>query len=186
MLVRPDVARQFVWERRGIKRLLLPLDGAPDTSDALQPSAMLAGLHEATLDVVHVATPHDAKLQKLGALPMLRYQDQPHHSLELWSREFLRRFCSCFPNRPGKVRVETGDPGEAILRVARELQSDLILISWKGSLAGERANTVKAVLADAPCPVMFLRSDRDGENSKYGRRTVERMNNEPGDELEGC
>jgi nucleotide-binding universal stress UspA family protein len=159
ILVRPDVAKEFAAQGRGIKRLLLPLDGSPETSDALAPAANLAGLCQASLDVVHVAVQRDPTAQQIGALPIPRYQDQPHHALDLWTREFLRRFCSGFPTQPGHIRVETGDPGQAIVRTARELQSDLILMSWKGVLAENRAATVKTVLAEAPCPVLFLRPD---------------------------
>jgi nucleotide-binding universal stress UspA family protein len=158
VLVRPDVARRFISERRGIKKLLLPLDGAPDTSTVLKPAAELAALCEATLDVVHVAVPQGPPTPQIGALPVFRYQDQPHHSAELWTREFLRRFCSDFSNQASHVIVETGDPGEAILRAAGELQSDLIVMSWKGNLDETRAATVKLVIAGAPCPVLFLRS----------------------------
>jgi nucleotide-binding universal stress UspA family protein len=56
------------------------------------------------------------------------------------------------------VLVEVGDPAEAIVRVARELRSDVIVMAWSGSIDPDRARTAKAVLRSAPCPVMFLRT----------------------------
>jgi nucleotide-binding universal stress UspA family protein len=50
-----------------------------------------------------------------------------------------------------------GAPGEEILRVAREAQADLIVLTWKGRWAPEHAATFKAVVRDASCPTMVIR-----------------------------
>ena len=107
-------------------------------------------------------------IPNIRTLSVPRYQDQPHLIVEQWTREFLRRFCGGFPNQPERMLVEVGDPGEAIVRVARELRSDLILIAWSGSLDQNRARTANAVLGNAPCPVMFLRTRPERPARKRG------------------
>jgi hypothetical protein len=88
-----------------------------------------------------------------------QYTDQPHYAWAAWQREFIHRFCDCFAGSPEGFLVAVGDPGEEVLRVARERQSDLVVLAWKGELDGERARTVRSVLSGAPCPVLCLRTE---------------------------
>lgn len=158
ILVTPEVEKSFDDVTRRLGRLLLPLDGTPRTLTALGPAAEIACMCNADLDVLHVVGP-DLRANDLpGTLSIPRYQDQPHLIAQQWTREFLRRFCSGFPKQPRHVLVEVGDPGEAIVRIARELRSDLIVIGWSGKLDHDRARTAMAVLREAPCPVLFLRT----------------------------
>ncbi|HEX3246560.1 MAG TPA: universal stress protein [Chloroflexota bacterium] len=161
ILVRPEVGKRFEAEHRRLKRLLLPLDGAPITAAALGPAVEIACMCEAELDVLHVVGPGIRANGHPGTLSVPRYQDQPHLSAQRWTREFLRRFCNDFPKQPEHVLVRVGDPGKSIVGVARELHSDLIVIAWKAEFDGNRARTARAVLRNAPCPVLFLRVQSD-------------------------
>jgi nucleotide-binding universal stress UspA family protein len=49
-----------------------------------------------------------------------------------------------------------GEPAAEILRVAREQSADLIVLAWKGNWAPEHAATLKAVVREAPCPLVVV------------------------------
>jgi nucleotide-binding universal stress UspA family protein len=151
-----------------LRRLLLPHDGSPLTATAFGPALRLAGLASATLFVLHVATL--TGVQAPGAMPVPCYVDQPQHEWPEWSREFLERI-EAFWELPADLRprlfVSRGEPGEEILRFAAGRQIDLIGLAWHGSLARERAATLKEVILAAPCPVLFQRVDEAGFWSRY-------------------
>ena len=50
-----------------------------------------------------------------------------------------------------------GEPAEETIRVANEESVDLIVLAWKGRWEAPHASTVKAVLRDAPCPILVTR-----------------------------
>ncbi len=52
-----------------------------------------------------------------------------------------------------RVRVDTGELGETLCRVAREEQADLIVLGRRRSA---RARRLRRVIEDAPCPVLVV------------------------------
>ncbi|MBS1153077.1 MAG: universal stress protein [Myxococcaceae bacterium] len=157
VLVRPT--RGVVqWQLRNV---LLPHDGTPSTSWAIHEVAGLASRAGATLTVLHVAEPGKAPPAEPGSLPAPRYVDQQQHEWPAWANEFLGRLGSVFPIPPEKLRlfVARGEPGPEIVRRAAASNCDLIVLAWRGTLAPARAAVIKAVLREAPCPVMLLRTE---------------------------
>ena len=154
----PRSAARRAADPRPLSRILVPLDATPATAAALTPVSELIELSDAKLVLLHVVTAHDRDLTQAGSLPVPRYLDAPQHSWDAWTREFLHRFCGCLERPPEAFFVTVGDPGKEIVRAAREQLPDLIVLVWKGDLGSERAKTVRTVLHDAPCPILFLRS----------------------------
>ena len=154
----PRSAARRAADPRALARILVPLDGTPATAAALAPVSELVEHSGARLVLVHVVTAHDRDLTQVGSLPVPRYIDAPQHSWQAWAREFLHRFSGLLDRPPESFVVTVGDPGTEIVRVAREQRADLLVLVWKGDLGSERAKTVQAVLRDAPCPILFLRS----------------------------
>ncbi|HEX6939921.1 MAG TPA: universal stress protein [Longimicrobiales bacterium] len=156
VLVQPDRGHR-PWT---IDRILLPHDGAPTTAAAFGPAARLALRAHAELVVLYVAEPGGGQPREPGTFTMPRYVDQPQHEWPSWAAEFLER-----AGRIGEIpeqlalrlQVATGEPGAAIVRYAAEHGVDLIYIVWHGHPAPERARTMKAVVHDAPCPVLVCR-----------------------------
>jgi nucleotide-binding universal stress UspA family protein len=87
-----------------------------------------------------------------------QYQDNPYHEWNAWRKEFATRFLGQFRGQQPELEVAAGEPAEQILKSANEKNCDLIVVAWKGQLAADRAQTVKALLVEAPCPVLFLRT----------------------------
>jgi nucleotide-binding universal stress UspA family protein len=157
LLVRAEIARQYSEERRALARILIPLDGTPTTAAALAPAAEIASRSGAVLDILHVATAGQ-KVTEEGTMFVPQYEDNPYHEWKAWRDEFSTRFLGAFVGQKANLVVASGDPSLEILRVAREHQCDVIVVVWKGQLAVDRAQTVKAMLRDAPCPVLFLKT----------------------------
>ena len=140
-----------------LRRVLVPHEGSPSVSDALKPAAELVRKAGAELIVLQVA--NSMVGQESGSISPPAYLDQPQHEWPAWTAEFLQRLCSICPVEDLHVRllVRAGDPAKETLQVAGELSADLIFLAWKGHWAPARAKTFKAVVRDAPCPLMVTR-----------------------------
>jgi len=159
VLVRPERGTP-PWD---LKAALVAHDGTPSTSACIGPAAGLARDAGARLTVLHVAAQATepmpaASAVEPGTISTPRYVDQRQHEWPAWASEFSDRLASSCPIDPSTLRLAlaVGDPGEAVVRYAREHEIDLIVLAWHGSLKGERARVLKAALLAAPCPVMVL------------------------------
>ncbi len=146
-----------------LRRVLLPHDGSPLTSTALRLPLRLARIAEAAVFVLHVADLFGPRGP--GALPIPTYVDQPQHEWDQWAREFLGRievFWDIAASSHPQLLLTRGEPGEEVVRFAVRRQIDLIGLGFRGNAEGERAATLRQVLAWAPCPVLIQRVDEAG------------------------
>ncbi len=136
-----------------LRRMLALHDGSPAVSHALKPATELAREAGAELIVLQVAC--DERALEAGSIAPPVYVDQVQHSWPGWSKEFLHRLTSICPLTDVGVRVLLGhgEPAAETVRVAGEESADLIALAW----SGDDASTLKALLRDAPCPVMVTR-----------------------------
>lgn len=164
ILVRPSRGRA-PWR---VRHVLLPHDGTPRTTEAMGRAADLAGRSIARLSVMHVAATHPGPAREPGAFQAPQYVDQRQHEWPAWASEFVERVTSASPLNPSQLRLVlgAGDPAREVLRYARENEVDLIVVAWAGTLDGEHAAVVRAVLLEAPCPVMVLKTDRHREHQE--------------------
>ncbi|WP_312217920.1 universal stress protein [Brevundimonas sp.] len=142
-----------------LRKVLLPHEGTSAASDAVKPGVELARRADADLLVLLVAAPGPASPQARGSLTSPFYLDQPQHEWPAWAGEFMERLACICPLSDLRVRLllARGSPASEILRVAREESVDLIILTWKGIWAPERAETLKAVVREAACPAMVVR-----------------------------
>lgn len=148
-----------------LRKVLLPHEGTPANSEAVRPGAELARRAGAELIVLLVAAPGAAAPQERGALTPPAYLDQPQHEWPAWAGEFMERLACVCPLADLRVRLllGRGKPAAEILRVTRESAADLILLAWKGLWEPHRAETLKQVLREAPCPVMVTALPTGGQ-----------------------
>ncbi|MGH9764955.1 MAG: universal stress protein, partial [Blastocatellia bacterium] len=101
IVLKPEVGRAAddtsdaihdVPQENSIRRILVPLDSSPAAAEAIRPALELAAIENAQIDILHIAGYGSAAELQMGALPLGRYVDQPHHELITWSSEFLNRF----------------------------------------------------------------------------------------------
>ena len=157
--------------------ILVPLDGTPEAGRAVSDAAQLAEKAGSRLLMLHVVS-GSPLADRRHAAPV--YSDQYHHELEAWQDEFARAGFARSA-RPAGVPVEvalrTGDPHVAIADFARKEDCDLIVAAWGGRLSPGRAAVVRALLAAAPCPLLFLRA---ATNASTHRRSE--IDGDAGDE----
>jgi nucleotide-binding universal stress UspA family protein len=153
-------AESQIHRLRHVRRILVPLDGSDEAAQAVADGVALATAANARLVLLYVLCDQPSAAR---APVISRYSDQLHHEMEAWRDEFMRsgfareRGAAAFP---AEVALRCGDPGEEIVRYAGEEDCDVIITAWGGSLSAGRAQVVRRLLAEAPCPVLFLRADQ--------------------------
>jgi hypothetical protein len=127
---------------RRIRRLLVPLEGNEDSSEPVRQA--LESLIATSVDVaaLHVFT-------KDAVPPML---DRPQRDLQLWSDDFLVRFCPT----ASTLELRTGSIGRGVEDVCDALAPDMIVLSWAQDNTPGHAAVIRDVLARATIPVMIL------------------------------
>jgi nucleotide-binding universal stress UspA family protein len=142
-----------------LHHVLVPHDGTPTTSAALQPAAELAERGHAELLVAHV-TGISAAPAEPGSLTTPRYVDQPQHEWPAWSTEFLNRLaCICaLEHLHVRMFLAHGDTAAEILRLSERQSTDLIVLAWRGIWEAPHAAALKDILREAHCPIMVVRA----------------------------
>jgi nucleotide-binding universal stress UspA family protein len=160
LLVRPGAVRE-PQAPCSLRRILLPMDGAPSSAAIIGPALDLARHCEAEVYFLYVATLAGQSAEP-GTLTVPRYLDQPQHEWPNWTNEFLGRFGTALGGSPSptpaRLFLRRGEPSAEILRFAGERECDLIVLGWRGHSDPARARVVRTVLREAGCPVLLLRS----------------------------
>jgi nucleotide-binding universal stress UspA family protein len=128
-----------------IDRILVPLEGTSESSQALDQTIRLAHRHELEVLVLHVYSP--------ATVPA--FADHAPHANLAWEREFLSRYISTPHDRITLVR-RLGVPADDVVVVARETGPDLIVLAWSQDLAPGHARVVSETLARSDIPVLLL------------------------------
>jgi nucleotide-binding universal stress UspA family protein len=138
----------------GIKRVLVPLEGSPSSSEAMRQAEESFCAKGREIIALHVVT-SDVPLEP-GSLPAPRMMDQEHYEWMSWREEFTMRFSLCPRGGRHRTIVRVGDPGEVIQQEALELGADLIVAAWNRSLAEGHCERVRALLESTPCPLLLV------------------------------
>ncbi len=138
-----------------IRRVLLPLEGTPDSSRPVVDELVPLLPPTVRLQVLHVFTP--------ATLP--RMLDRPVRDLEMLGRAFTARHCP----PAHEVELHHGSVAARVVEIASTGGVDLVALSWSQVSSGERARVVRSVLASSPVPVVLLpvaRAGAGGERPK--------------------
>ena len=95
--------------------------------------------------MLHVHTP--------DAVPA--FQDQPHHAIPAWEREFASRFVS-IPDARVEIIERVGSAADRVAAVARDTGADLITLGWSQDLSPGHAEVVRDTLAHSDVPVLLI------------------------------
>jgi nucleotide-binding universal stress UspA family protein len=139
-------------------KILCPTDFSDFSRAAVEMATALARESEAELILLHAAD-----------VPMAIGNDrdpaiEEHEALQLLERR-LEQFPIPEPRPRVRRLVVEGDPGAAIIDVARDERADLIVISTHGRSGWTRllmGSTAEYVVRNAECPVLSLRSSDAG------------------------
>lgn len=140
VLVSPEVR---AGADRGVRRVLVPLDGTAATADAVRAAVRRLAAAGADVLVLHV----------FDAVTTPRLLDRPEHDLPLLRHEFLTRYF----DEPG-VRLEwgTGTPAERVVLATTDAAVDLVVLAWSRRLAEGSAAVVREALSRSRVPVMLV------------------------------
>jgi nucleotide-binding universal stress UspA family protein len=139
-------------------RLVVPLDGSIRTTVALKPTMRLAQRLGAKLDLLYVVPDKPSRNERQAlALPM--YVDQSYYEWPSWRESAIEQYryrTQCAPSIDIGITLCVGDPAEQILRFAREAKEDAIVLVRSSHLEYGHAPVLRAVLQEAPCPVIVV------------------------------
>jgi nucleotide-binding universal stress UspA family protein len=155
VVVVPESTRPFTPESDGeFHRIVCGIDFSPASLRALRYAAALSRLDRGQLIVSHVVSGRD---QPSSTHMPDRDPQDPNERLEFWRRRLHTAAGSDIPpDVTVEERVQVGDPAGEILRLAREQQSDLIVI---GGHRGHPPGCVMSdVVAGASRPVLVVRA----------------------------
>ncbi len=153
------------------KRILVPVDFSANAREALSEAIDISIVQQAHLDLVHVFDPPDfpalygaGALRLFGKIPDL--QEAARSSLDTWAEEVKHTYSDIEPHfREGHAATE-------IIAAARELESDLIVLSTHGLTGLKHAlmgSVAEQVVRAAPCAVLVVRaSDRAADAAGEG------------------
>ena len=144
------------------KRIVVGTDGSETAGEAVRQATELAKISEARLDIVSAYEP----------IPRQRLQEEQREApgdvqYELGPREDVNMTLDAASRqaKQGEVDVNShareGDPADAILDVAEEVQADLIVVGNKGMTGARRfllGSVPNKVSHHAPCSVIIVRT----------------------------
>lgn len=150
-----DEQRAFPLSRNKVRHILVPTDFSAAARRALRYAGPMAKRFGASMVLLHIVPPFTYQAD-YGYGPVLR--SVPNTEKILLATRHLRAIArpkgkSCC--QPECV-VRSGNAAEEIVRAARDLKTDLIVMG-EGSMGGQGKTIAEKTLHDAPCPVLIVR-----------------------------
>lgn len=157
-----------------IDKILVALDFSPASMEALQYAISLARQFPATIHLAHVYPPDEAaSIPGAAHLLLKSAQAIKHLNEELTGihREHVEPFC------PENCHIRSGRPYQEILKLAREISADLIVIATRGHTGLKHlllGSTAERVVRSALCPVLVARrkNQKKGDSEEFALRTI--------------
>jgi nucleotide-binding universal stress UspA family protein len=143
------------------RKILVPLDGSDLAERALEPASALAKLVNGELLLMGVAVPEIivAEYGSVNVYHLSQALDRSHHELLGYLQSVQQSIADS--RCTVRVAVKDGDPASAIVDIAVEESTDLIVMSTHGRSGFTRwmmGSVTTKVLHKAPCPVLAVRS----------------------------
>jgi nucleotide-binding universal stress UspA family protein len=144
-------------------RIVVGTDGSDTASEAVRQAVELAKLSDSRLDIVSAFTPvpqHRIRAEAREAPGDVQYEIGPREDVNL-----ILDAASGEAKRSGVKEVQThareGDPADAIIDVAEEVDADLVVVGNKGMTGTRRfllGSVPNNVSHHAPCSVIIIRT----------------------------
>ncbi len=160
LLVRPEATTTPMHHTAGVRRLLLPLGGAPATMAALHPVGELATRLGASVDLLYIVSGGQDRPAGIGGIAAPRYVDQPQHEWPHWANEVIERVHIADTEWPAtvplRVFVSRGEIGAEISRFAATHEHDAIVMIRRDRADLVQTPLLHAVLDTMSCPVLLV------------------------------
>ena len=153
-----------------IETILVPLDFSPASLEALDYAVWLAKQFRAAIHLAHVY-PSDEASSIPGAAHFLL---QSAEAIERLNKELTGIHQKHVPTfRPENCHIRGGRPYEVIVRLAREIDADLIVLATRGYSGLKHlllGSTAERVVRTASCPVLVMRKRK--QKSKAATKSL--------------
>lgn len=139
-----------------MRTIVYATDFSENAEPAFDLACALAGEGKGKVIVLHVERPPLASLGGTAGVPPIAPEYDRRSS---W--EQLQRFRSPRPEIHLEHRLEFGEPGAVIPRIAREMEADLIVVGTHGRTGLRRflmGSVAERVVRKASCPVLTVRT----------------------------
>jgi nucleotide-binding universal stress UspA family protein len=140
-----------------IEKILVPVDFSPASVEALDYAVWLAKQFHAAIHLVHVYRSDEASSVP-GAGHLLFESAEAIERLNEELTGVHRKHVPTF--RPDSCLIRRGRPYEEIVRLAREIDADLIVLATRGHSGLKHlllGSTAERVVRNASCPVLIAR-----------------------------
>lgn len=160
LLIKPSACMNITNGKWIPYKALIPLNGAPESGQALTPAMEILAKTNAQINLLHIYCEKQEPIKEKGGLTAPYYVDYPQHEWPSWSKEFLKRFTPIMKNHnhiKTSLCIAKGDPGDEIAAFAEKNNNDFIAMAWHGTMSEFRAITLKKILSKSCCPIMLIR-----------------------------
>lgn len=144
---------------RPLWRSIVPLTGQSGGDAALEFAVRLAGPLQMQVVAVHVADPNAESGSGLEGAA--HYADAAHHEYPHQLKEFVQRAlpqCSTAERAALTDLVLTrGDIIAELLRLVRERDADLLIVTWQGRLARKGSRLLERLSEALRCPLVIVK-----------------------------
>ncbi len=144
------------------RSIVVGTDGSETAGKAVEAAVELAGLTGAKLELVSAYEPVPSQRLRAEARQVpadLQWMVNPREDVDATLAEAAERVAAA--GVESRTYAREGDPADAILDVAEELGSDLIVLGNKGMTGAKRfllGSVPNKVSHHAPCSVMIIRT----------------------------
>jgi len=144
-----------------VTRLLVPVDFSDCSLEAMEYAVQAAKVFGAAVAILHVIEP-----ASYGLDFTLSHKGDVQRTTEAVDRR-LGEFTALLKGQglSGQHQVRSGAPGDAIVDAARAVEADLIVMGTHGRRGFSHlvsGSVAEAVLRQAPCPVLTVKSPKFG------------------------
>jgi nucleotide-binding universal stress UspA family protein len=145
-----------------VKKILAPTDFSENSRWGVHYALVVAGELDAVVTICHVVTGNDIagfRRRRTEATPVASHSGDFMKAYEMRLRSFVEQNFSEITSVKVSQNVEFGTPEEAIIKTARTLAVDLIIMATRGMRGLSRivlGSVTEAVIRNAPCPVVAI------------------------------
>jgi len=145
-------------------RVLVPVDFTPESLSALRYAGILAGRFGSRIHLLHVLRVAETHPWAVGDGAIILMKSDEESARE--AKKQLSRLATeeLSAELPVRLLVRRGQPAAEILRAAKALRADLVILAAHPcSVLGRLllGSTVSRVERQAPCPLLILRNHDD-------------------------
>ena len=161
ILIRPEIEVIFENEHWKPRKVLIPLNGTPGASQALEPVIKILAEIQSEIDLLHISIYKcgQALPNEPGSYPVPYYMDSPQYEWPNWANEFIKRFYPILNHHNIKLHLHNakGNPAEEIINYSKQNKNDLIAMAWHGEMSGKHGNILSRVVVEAHCPILLIK-----------------------------